>query len=82
VETANYYKLDKVVIWYHFRFKKNKCALWSCFWREIKSFVNGWYILGEEVKALKTILRVIVERTIALRNGLDALTPFLKAIFN
>jgi hypothetical protein len=39
--------------------------------------VNGWYILGEEVKALKTILRVIVERTIALsRNGLDALTLF------
>jgi hypothetical protein len=27
VETANYYKLDKVVIWYHFRFKKNKCLM-------------------------------------------------------
>jgi hypothetical protein len=42
--------------------------------------VNGWYILGEEVKALKTILRVIVERTIALgREWLRCLNPHFKS---
>jgi hypothetical protein len=41
--------------------------------------VNGWYILGEEVKALKTILRVIVERTALGREWLRCLNPhFLK----
>jgi dTDP-4-amino-4,6-dideoxygalactose transaminase len=28
--------------------------------------VNGWYILGEEVKAFENNFAVIVERTIAL----------------
>jgi dTDP-4-amino-4,6-dideoxygalactose transaminase len=35
--------------------------------REIKVvLVNGWYILGEEVKAFENNFAVIVERTIAL----------------
>jgi dTDP-4-amino-4,6-dideoxygalactose transaminase len=45
--------------------------------------VNGWYILGEEVKALKTILSYCgTNYCIGVGNGLDALTLILKAIFN
>jgi dTDP-4-amino-4,6-dideoxygalactose transaminase len=43
--------------------------------------VNGWYILGEEVKAFENNFASYCG-TIALVGNGDALTSFLKAIFN
>jgi hypothetical protein len=41
--------------------------------------VNGWYILGEEVKAFENNFELLWNELLHLGNGLDALTSFFKS---
>jgi hypothetical protein len=81
VETANYYKLDQVAIWYHFRFKKNKCLIRNLFQLKIKRFRKWLVYSGKKSKLLKAILRVIVVLLLhRVGNGFDLTLILLHSI--